>query len=220
MERIPEPELMNGPDQVRAYAEADFDEPNRRFVRLFQGAFPGMAPGTILDLGCGPADIAVRLACLYPAAKVDGVDGAPAMLRFGAAAIAAAGLRGRVRLWESVLPALSLPAGPYEAIVSNSLLHHLADPAVLWQIVRQRGGSGCAVLVMDLKRPPSREKAAFLVHSYSGNEPAILREDFFNSLLAAYRPAEVGDQLARAGLTGLRVEEVSDRHLAVTGVLE
>ncbi|MEJ2032066.1 MAG: SAM-dependent methyltransferase, partial [Deltaproteobacteria bacterium] len=65
----------------------------------------------------------------------------------------------------------------------------------------------------------SREEAAAIVTSYSGNEPAILRQDFFNSLLAAYRSAEVAEQLKQAGLSGLQVKEVSDRHLAVTGVL-
>jgi ubiquinone/menaquinone biosynthesis C-methylase UbiE len=219
MKRIPEPELMNDPDQAQAYARADFEEPNSRFVRLFQAAFPGLAPATILDLGCGPADIAIRLARLLPAARVDGVDGAPAMLRLGAAAIAAAGLQGRVQLWESVLPALSLPDRHYEAVVSNSLLHHMADPAGLWQAVRKWGAPGVAVLVMDLKRPASRAEAAAIVDTYGGEEPAILREDFFNSLLAAYRPAEVAAQLARAGLSGLRIEEVSDRHLAVRGIL-
>jgi SAM-dependent methyltransferase len=219
MERVPEPELMNGPEQARAYAAADFTEPNRRFVRLFREAFPGLLPATILDLGCGPADIAIRLARHYPAARVDGVDGAPAMLRFGTAAVAAAGLQKQVRLWESVLPALSLPDRHYEAIVSNSLLHHLADPAILWQSIRARAGKGCAVLVVDLRRPASRAEAAAIVTTYAGEEPAILREDFFNSLLAAFRPAEVAAQLTRAGLPGLLVEEVGDRHLAVTGIL-
>jgi trans-aconitate methyltransferase len=219
MDRIPEPELMNGSEQARAYAEADFNEPNRHFVRLFQEAFPGLAPASVLDLGCGPAEITIRLARLYPFARLDGVDGAPAMLGFGAAAVDAAGLGGRVHLWESILPALSLPKRRYEAIVSNSLLHHLADPGNLWQIVRERGAPGCAVLVMDLRRPASREEAAAIVTSYSGNEPAILRQDFFNSLLAAYRSAEVAEQLKQAGLSGLQVKEVSDRHLAVTGVL-
>lgn len=219
MERIPEPELMNGPEQARAYAEADFEEPNSRFVRLFRETFPDLSPAAILDLGCGPADITIRLARFYPEALVDGVDGAPAMLRFGQEAVAAAGLSERVRLWECVLPALSLPPRPYGAIVSNSLLHHLPDPAVLWRTIRARAAKGCAVLVMDLRRPAGRADAAAIVEKYSGSEPAVLKRDFFNSLLAAFRPGEVAVQLKRAGLSGLQVREASDRHLAVTGIL-
>ena len=66
MQRIPEPELMDEFDQARAYAAADFSEPNERFVELFLATFPGFDRGTILDLGCGPGDIALRLAGRLP----------------------------------------------------------------------------------------------------------------------------------------------------------
>jgi ubiquinone/menaquinone biosynthesis C-methylase UbiE len=220
MKRIPEPELMNNPAQALAYATADFSEPNRLFVRLFQKAFPECNPATVLDLGCGPADIAIRFARLFPASLVTGLDGASQMLLCGNAAIAACGLQQRVTLWQRVLPLDSLPQTGYEAIISNSLLHHLTDPLVLWRTIRAAGGPGAAVLVMDLKRPLSRQAAEHIVRRYAGNEPAILREDFGNSLLAAYQPEEVREQLAQAGLPGLQVAEVSDRHLAVSGFLD
>ena len=38
-------------------------------------------------------------------------------------------------------------------------------------------------------------------------------------LLAAYRPEEIAVQLARAGLSRLRVEAVGDRHVVVYGLL-
>ena len=55
MKRIPEPELMDEIEQVRAYAEADFEEPNSLFVSLFKERFPGHdTRGVVLDLVCGP----------------------------------------------------------------------------------------------------------------------------------------------------------------------
>ena len=36
MRRIPEPELMDDAEQAKAYAEADFSEPNQRFLELFR----------------------------------------------------------------------------------------------------------------------------------------------------------------------------------------
>ena len=63
MQRILEPELMDDIEQARAYAEADFDESNTLFVDLFLQHHPDWsAEGTMLDLGCGPGDIAIRLA--------------------------------------------------------------------------------------------------------------------------------------------------------------
>ena len=62
MQRIPEPELMDEAEQARAYAQADFAEPNQRFVDCFEAEFPELQQGAVLDLGCGPGDIVLRLA--------------------------------------------------------------------------------------------------------------------------------------------------------------
>lgn len=219
MERTPEPELMDDDAQARAYAEADFEAPHSSFIELFRERFPE-PEGFVLDLGCGPADIALRFARAFPAARVHGVDGAPAMLHYGRRAIHAAGLQGRVQLCEGYLPGAVLPRRGYEAVISNSLLHHLADPAVLWEAVRAHALPGAPVFVMDLMRPASRAEAESMVDEYAAGEPPVLRHDFFHSLLAAYRPDEVRAQLAAAGLGGaLQVEAVSDRHLVAWGRL-
>ena len=61
MQRITEPELMDEAEQARAYAMADFAEPNERFVGYFETEFPDLKTGSVLDLGCGPGDIVLRL---------------------------------------------------------------------------------------------------------------------------------------------------------------
>jgi len=218
VDRIPEPELMDDFEQARAYAGADFEEPNRLFVELFRSQFPDWAgEGAILDLGCGPGDIVLRLARQYPACDVTGLDGSAAMLEFAGRALAGSELRARVRFVRGLLPGAQLPRPRYQAITSNSLLHHLHDPDVLWAAVREFAGADAPILVMDLMRPPSRERAEEIVEAYAGGEPPVLRTDFYNSLLAAFEPAEVEDQIARAGLGNMHVEAVSDRHLAVWG---
>ncbi len=57
MERIPEPELMDGAEQVLAYAEADFAASDAALVERLahrSGADPGVR---LADLGCGPGNI-------------------------------------------------------------------------------------------------------------------------------------------------------------------
>ena len=109
--------------------------------------------------------------------------------------------------------------GDYDAVVSNSLLHHLHDPGVFWRAVREAGAPGAAVLVMDLFRPESAAAAQAIVDQYAAGEPDVLRQDFFASLCAAFEPDEIRGQLRAHGLDDLRVRTVSDRHLLVTGRL-
>ena len=219
MERISEPELMDEPEQARAYAGADFSEPHQAFVERFAQCFPRHRPRRVLDLGCGAADITIRFARAYPGCDLTGVDGAPAMLALAKEAITRVELDHRVHLREVRLPDKTLVQHAFDTLISNSLLHHLADPQVLWCTLKDCAAPGAALFVMDLRRPDTREQAGRLVQEYSGNEPEVLRRDFFNSLLAAYRPEEIAAQLARVNLSCLQVEAVGDRHVVVYGLL-
>jgi cyclopropane fatty-acyl-phospholipid synthase-like methyltransferase len=217
MKRIPEPELMEDPIQAEAYARADFEEPHSRFVELFKETFSGPFEGTVLDLGCGPGDVVIRFARAFPSAQIDAVDASRPMLEWARKAITAAELDCRIRLIHGYLPNAGLPRPSYDAIISNSLLHHLQSPNALWSTIGQSAVAGTKIFVMDLMRPDTRELAEQFVETYSGNEPPILKRDFFNSLLAAYRPEEIQAQLTAAGLNQLDIRTVSDRHLVVCG---
>lgn len=219
MKRRPEPELMEDAEQALAYAEADFSEPNQLFLKLLSELAPGPLEGArALDLGCGPADIVLRFLKAYPRATCDALDGSEAMLAHARQALQVLpGLAGRCRLFHDRLPSDRIDVGAYDLILSNSLLHHLEDPQVLWQSVRRAAKPGALVLVMDLMRPPSAGWAESLVATYAADAPEVLRKDFRNSLFAAFEPQEVVKQLAEAGLGGLEVGVVSDRHLAVRG---
>jgi hypothetical protein len=102
-------------------------------------------------------------------------------------------------------------------IFSNSLLHHLRDPESLWSTVRRWSGASTILFVMDLLRPTSRNRARELVDRHAKEEPEILRTDFYNSLLAAYREQEIHEQLEKSSLSHLEFEIVSDRHFVVWG---
>jgi len=220
MERILEPELMDSEAQTEAYARADFEEPNRLFVEAFFQRFgDDGAGGKALDLGCGPADIVIRLAARYPAWQITGADAGRNMLRQAETAVGGCGAGARIKLTLCQLPDLSGLEPPYDAIVSNSLLHHLPRAETLWEAVRALGAPGTRVMVMDLRRPKNREAARAIVETYSGDEPDVLKEDFENSLCAAFTPEEITAQLREHGLEQLQVSRPSDRHVMVAGVL-
>jgi len=218
MDRVPEPELMDEPAQAQAYAQADFSEPHQAFIGHFRRLFPGHAPRRVVDLGCGAADISVRFARAFPNARLTAIDGAAAMLACAHSAVEAAGLRDRIELRQRKLPDLAGIAGAFDTLISNSLLHHLHEPTMLWHSIDALAMPGAAVMIMDLCRPASREAVDELVAAYAAGEPQILQHDFANSLCAAFRVGEVQAQLRLAGLA-LDVEAVGDRHLLVHGFL-
>ena len=222
MKRIREAELMDVQINAHAYSSADFSEPNSKFIALFAEKFPAFDGQQIIDLGCGPADITVRFAQHYPQTRVAGVDGADAMLDIARKVISGHTTfanRIDVRRWHIGREVNPFGSEVFDAVVSNSLLHHMDNPLDLWKTIRVCAAPGAAVLVMDLIRPHSRIEAETIVEKYSGEEAEVLKVDFLNSLLAAYRPAEIIDQLLSVNMDSLHIEVVSDRHLIVFGYI-
>lgn len=217
MERIPESDLMDNAEQARAYAETDFSEAHNAFVAHFKSRFPEFNSGNVLDLGCGTADVIIRFAEAFPKSQITGIDGAQAMLEIGMRDIDKRGYSSQITLRKCMLPDHTLQSACFDAVISNSLLHHLVNPLIIWDAVKYCSGQGAPVFIMDLMRPDSPQRAEELVRLYAGEASPVLKKDFYNSLLAAYKSYEIMSQLETAGLDYLTVEVVSDRHVLVWG---
>jgi len=76
----------------------------------------------VLDLGTGTGALAAMVADRHPEAQLTLLDGAPAMMVKAAAGL---GSRAAAALVQDF--ADSLPAGPFDAIVSSLAIHHLDD---------------------------------------------------------------------------------------------
>lgn len=210
---------MTDEAQALAYAQADFDQVNQGFVDRFRASFPKGVGGSMVDLGCGPGDIPVRFARTLPGYTITAVDGSGPMAVLAQRAVEAAGVEDRVQVRCARLPMLPLPLQSFDAIVSNSLVHHLPDPFVFWNELLRLGKPGATVLIMDLFRPESPERAREIVEKYAADEASVLKEDFFNSLCAAFTLREIRSQIRARGLGGLVCELASDRHWVVWGHL-
>lgn len=219
MQRVPEPELMDEPAQARAYAEADFSEPNQLFSTAVAARLAGHGPGELIDLGCGPGDICLRLARALPDWHITALDAGPNMLALARQAVEQSRLGARIRLLLARLPE-DCPPQRFDAVVSNSLLHHLPDPMSLWHSVARLLRPGGYVQIMDLHRPDSEASARSIVEQHAGDAPEVLREDFYNSLRAAWTAEEVRTQFEAAGLTGLSISRPSERHWMASGFIQ
>jgi SAM-dependent methyltransferase len=217
MQRTPEPELMNEQDQAAAYAAEDWSESHGRIPGYFRERFPDFSAGMVLDLGCGAADVTVRFVQAFPGVTALGVDGSNAMLAFGRNRVHAERLELRIRLENHYLPDPSLETQSFDALISNSLLHHFLDPVAFWRTAAKCVKPGGSILVVDLFRPADPGSAVRLVNQHAKDAPTVLRRDFLASLHAAYTLDEVRQQLIAAGLPQLRVEQVDELHFVGWG---
>jgi SAM-dependent methyltransferase len=128
-------------------------------------------------------------------------------------------LAERLRFVQAVLPDPALPGGA-SAVLSNSLLHHLHDPGVLWRSLRQLAAPGAAVYVKDLRRPACLADAEALRARHLVDASPVLQHDYLASLQAAFTPEEVAAQLSAAGLGCLQLAALEDRYLEVWGRLD
>jgi trans-aconitate 2-methyltransferase len=79
-------------------------------------------PSTVVDLGCGEGSLTASLARRWPGARVTGVDSSPEMLAAAATEARPGQVEftlGDVREWS--------PQGPMDVLVSNAVLHWVAD---------------------------------------------------------------------------------------------
>src|SRR4030095_5186893 len=95
------------------------------------------------------------------------VHGSEAMVSLAQQAVIAAGVTDRVQVQRARLPMLPLPLQSFDAVVSNSLVHHMPDPFVFWNELVRLGKPGATVLIMDLFRPESPARARAIVESYA-----------------------------------------------------
>jgi len=218
MTRVLEPEVMDDMEQSIAYAGADFSVPNQRFADQLVQKFPERIH-SVLDIGCGSADIPLRLARLVPEIEIMAVDASATMIQLARESVSDSGFEDRITLTEAYLPGLPFRAHSFDTIISNSLLHHLPDPKHFWREVQRLGTDDAIVFVMDLFRPPSPERAMEIVEAAAAGDHPLLKRDFYNSLLAAFTVDEIRQQLDEAGLSHLDVEIVSERHWLVSGPL-
>ena len=224
MQRRLEPELMNGDAQVQAYAVADFSSGDQATLEAIQQLLfttsPLPADPLVVDLGCGPGNITLRLAELLPNARIVGIDGAESMLALARERAQQQQLEISF-LCQTLQEVLKGPLlGQADLIVSNSLLHHLHQPGLLWTVSQALAAPGCRALHRDLRRPASDAEIQQLLLKHLPSAPEVLQHDFAASLAAAFEPHEVTTELQRLGLDQLTVSAEDDRYLVVSGLVK
>jgi ubiquinone/menaquinone biosynthesis C-methylase UbiE len=201
---------MDTAAEARDYDSMDHRVVNQLFVSDFLAIWDGHCP--ILDLGTGTAQIPIALCQASPSARVVGVDMASHMLDLGRDNIRRAGLEGRITLQRADAKDLPFTSGSYAAVISNSIVHHIPEPArVIKEMVRVLMPGG-TLLVRDLLRPKDEATLQHLVTTYAGDASADQQKLFADSLHAALTLDEIRKLVEAAGLPPKSVQQTSDRH--------
>ena len=225
MKRTTEPELMQTPSQVRAYADADFSKSDSSVVKSLKKYLKKVGKtlnknDLILDIACGPGNISERIAKNWPFVKVVGIDGSRAMLNQAEKKLNE--IFAKNLSYELVeINSISTDEKHFpikaDVLVSNSALHHFHDPTNFWAALKNLGKKNCIHIHRDLIRPTSIDKALEIKEKYLSNSPEILKKDFFASLNASFTVDEVKQQLVKAGLSQLKVFPVDELYLEIIG---
>jgi len=208
--RVLEPEIMDTDRDAREYGAIDRAEANAGFVRILADELD-FRRGKLADLGAGPCAIPVAICRRLKNVRVTAVELAPAMLKLASKKIARCGFSGRIRLLPADAKDTGLPAGSFDFVTCNNLLHHIADPALLFREIARLLRPGGGVLVQDLRRPRSAGELDAQMANCAGDTPRQ-RELLRNSLCAALRMEEVAAYARRGGLKGFTLAAAGDRH--------
>jgi ubiquinone/menaquinone biosynthesis C-methylase UbiE len=212
MERVLEPEAMDTREEADAYASMDHSDANDAFVeRLFALG----AAGSMLDIGTGPGQIPLLICARDAAARVTGIDLAEHMLRHARRARDSSAFAARIDYRRGDAKALAFPDRHFDAVYSNTILHHIPDPTPFLREARRVLRAGGALLIRDLFRPPSLEQVEALVALHAADATPAQRALFRDSLCAALTPDELRQIADAAGLHDAKVVVDTDRHVSL-----
>lgn len=210
--RTLEPEAMDAPDEAFVYDAMDHSAVNARFGADFLAAHGPCRGGRILDLGCGPAWIPIVISRLDANARLVAIDLSERMIDVGRANVAAQGLGDRIELLVGDAKDAAFPGQSFEAVISNSIVHHIPDPAPVCAEMVRLVAPGGTLFVRDLFRPESELDVRQIVQTYAGGEPAPAQALFEASLHAALTLDEIRAIVATLGCSEAGVQATSDRH--------
>jgi ubiquinone/menaquinone biosynthesis C-methylase UbiE len=191
----------------------DHSEVNRRFV---DDLLQRPAGTRVIDLGCGPAAIAIELCHRDESIEMIAVDAEVEMLEIAKREIDAAGLLDRIALHHADACEMQFYSDEMaDTVISNSLIHHLEHPeqglASALRLIKKGG----RLFIRDLVRPDSEREVESLVAAYSGQESKNAQQLLRQSLHAALTLEEIREMARGLGIRPDHVQMTSDRHWTI-----
>src|SRR5262249_6468893 len=130
--RILEPEVMDTEGEAVDYDSMDHSQVNRQFADDFLALAPARptsaAAASVLDVGTGTAQIPIEICRQRDDMKMTAIDLAAHMLQLAQRNVIRDGLSARIKLEQVDAKSLPYADGAFDAVISNSIIHHIPDP--------------------------------------------------------------------------------------------
>ena len=107
---------------------------------------------------------------------------------------------------------LPFPDQHFAAVISNSIIHHIPEPLIVFREMVRVGQRGGVIFVRDLSQPNDEAMLTHLVQTYARDANAHQRMLFADSLRAALTVDEVRGLVTQLGYAAETVAATSDRH--------
>ncbi len=216
--RTLEPEVMDEAAEVAEYDAMPHDDVNTRFVEDFLVEVAGRTTSRstptprVLDIGTGTALIPLILHVRQPSWSITAVDLSETMLATAAVHLERHAVPGSIELVRADVTKLPFEPTSFDYVVSNSLIHHLADPLpCLREALRVLKPGGC-LFMRDLFRPATAEEVEALVEQHAADQSPGQRQLLRQSLHAALTVPEMRELLTSLPVPDARITATSDRH--------
>ena len=220
LKRVLEPEVMNTQSEAIDYNQMDHRRVNGVFVDDFLTGLEYAIPPIngnwrVFDAGTGTALIPIELMRRGLRAFVTASDLADQMLAVARQNVVHAGFDASIELVLRDCKQLPDADETYDAVMSNSIVHHIPEPKrvieELWRILKPGG----LFFVRDLMRPLDTVNLELLVKTYAGEANPHQQQMFRESLHAALALSEVRNILTELGIPFEFAQATSDRHWTI-----
>ncbi|MFX0096929.1 MAG: class I SAM-dependent methyltransferase [Candidatus Hodarchaeota archaeon] len=194
-------EVVQAFDRVSQWQGFEFIR--RAIVRQLKKFDP---KGVLVDVGCGPGYLIMRISREIPHLKIVGVDISEEMIRRASTNLISLGLSNQVEFRKGDIKRMPFKEGTVDFVVSTFSLHHWSRPKQslkeIYRILKPKG----RFLLFDFRRDGRRLFYWFLTFA-SKTGPAKLREgnEPITSFLSSYTISEIEHFLSQAQFAYWRI---------------
>jgi ubiquinone/menaquinone biosynthesis C-methylase UbiE len=210
LERIPEPHLI----MASEVQDREFNLAARRSglaisYELVLNSVMKLAPleGRALDIGCGSAQLLLRIARHMPGVHFTGIDMSDAMLALAEKNRVEQGLENVTFQRHDMFQLDRLPRRSFDLVTSNNVLHHCEDDRQALTLLDGLAGvqaDGGTVFLFDLCRMKTEELLITLLDYTAKDHGDYFYNDTYDSYGAAYSYRELASLLHRSKLRDYR----------------